>query len=188
MLDAAGDFRAGAYVELVAGVFLGGLAVWNLFKFLRRSANQYAHPVYKALATYGPAESVAASVDAEVAGPHAKTIGTTVITPNWLVRRGPFRIDTVRLDDLVWVYKKVTRSRSGRIFTAVLYTRQGKQLSITTIEARVDAIVTTLTQHAPWAYTDFTRERAKEWKTSRHAMIQNVAERQREMRTGATNE
>jgi hypothetical protein len=188
MLDAAGDFRTGAYVELVAGALIGGLAIWNLVKFLQRNANPYAHPVYKALSAFGPAESVAASVNAEVAGPRAATLGTTVITPHWLLRRGPFRIDVVHLDDLVWVYKKVTRSRSGRIYTAVLCTKQGRQVVIATMEARVDQIVTTLAQRAPWAYVDYTAQRAKEWKTNRQAMIQNAADKQREMRTEATSE
>jgi hypothetical protein len=187
MLDAVDDFRTQGYIEIVAGVLLAALAIWNLIKFLQRMADPTAHPVYRALATYGPAEAVAASVDAEVAGPGATRIGSTVLTPHWLLRRGTYLINAVRLDDLVWVYRKVTQHRTyfvntGKTYAAVLFTKQGKTIEITAKDAQATDIATNVMQRAPWAFVGYTPELVKAWKANRQSLIKAVTDRQHELK------
>ncbi len=191
MLNAADDFSTWGYVEMVAGVLLAGLAIWNLIKFLQRSTNPTAHPLYRTLAAYGPAESVVASVDAEATGPSAMRLGSTLITPHWLLHHSAFVVKAVRLDDLVWVYTKITQHRvygikTNKTYSIMMLTNQGRSIEIRAKNKQVTDIDSNVIQRAPWVLAGYTPERAKTWRASRQAMIKIVADRQHELRTQAT--
>ncbi len=188
MLDAVEDYLILAYVEVVVVVLLGALAVWNLAKFVQRSANLTAHPVYRALAPYGPPEAVAASVDAEASSPGVIHIGSTVLTPHWILHRSTYSVNAVRLEDLVWVYLKATQRRTygiktGKTFATMLVTKQGKSMEIIPPKGVLETdIVASVVQRAPWVFVGYTAELVKAWRVNRSALLQALADRQRDWR------
>jgi hypothetical protein len=186
MLD-AGDFRTGGYIGLALCGALALLALWNLTRAVRRAVNPEAHPTYRALAVYGPGPSIIASVDGEVSNPACTKIAGAYITPHWLVQTSTFGVEVTRVDDLIWIYKKVTQRRvsfvpAGTTHAAVLWNRQGKSIEINGNELQVTDILMTVARQVPWIFVGYTADLEKAWQKNRAAMMQAVAERQREAR------
>lgn len=187
MLD-AGDFRSMGYLGLAIGAVLMLLALWNLTKAARRATNPEAHPTYLALGAYGPVQAMVASVDAEAGSPSSTWVGKTLITPHWLVRTTLFGVDVIRAEDIVWIYKKVTQRRvyfvpAGKSHAAVLWNKQGKPAELMGNEEQVTNILATVARQVPWALVGYTAELDKAWRSDRQAVVQAVADRQRELRS-----
>ena len=182
------DIRPSGLAELALGVALLLLAMWNLIRNIRRQINPEAQPIYKALSAYGPAQGIVGAIDAEVAGPGCARVGKAVITPHWVLHAKPFGLDVVRLDDLVWMYQKVTEQRvnfikTGETYAALFWNKQGKSIEIAGKQPEVTSMLVKVAHHAPWVMTGYTKDRDKAWRTNRQLVIQTAMERQRLIKT-----
>jgi hypothetical protein len=182
------DIRPSGRIELLLGVALLLLAVWNLIRNIRRQINPEAQPIYKALSAYGPVQGIVGAIDAEVAGPGCVQVGKAIITPHWVLHAKPFGLDVVRLDDLIWMYQKVTVQRTyfiktGETYTALFWTRQGKAIEIAGKQPEITSMLAQVAHHAPWAMRGFTKDRDKAWRTDRQRVIQTVMNIQQSYKT-----
>jgi hypothetical protein len=182
------DIRPSGRIELLLGVALLLLAVWNLIRNIRRQINPEAQPIYKALSAYGPVQGIVGAIDAEVAGPGCVQVGKAIITPHWVLHAKPFGLDVVRLDDLIWMYQKVTEHRTyfiktGETYTALFWSRRGKAVEIAGKQPELTSMLAQVAHYAPWAMRGFTKDRDKAWRTNRQQVIQTVMDIQQSYKT-----
>ena len=182
------DIRGWGFAELAILVPLFLLATWNLIQVIWRTANLELSPAYKALSAYGPIELVVETINREVTDSSAVRIGGACITRHWLLKPTRFGLRAVQLDDLVWIYqvRKVQRARNidaSESFHALFWTQRGKPVEVKgTIEQCTD-LVLLVAERAPWALVGHSEENVNAWDEDRKAVIQEVLERKRQMKT-----
>ena len=181
MLDTE-PFRAMGFIGLAIGIPVLLIGLFNVFRALRRSLNPGAHPAMQALKAYGPAQSVAALLDAEASGPGVTRAGQATVTPNWLIKTTPLSLDVVRLDDLAWIYKKVTTQRvyfipTGKTFAAILRGQKGKLVEVAGKEDEVTRVLQAVAHRVPWVFAGYSAEMDKAWRSDQAGVLQAVNER-----------
>lgn len=183
------DFRNPGYLGIPLWLALTGLCLWGLFRAIQWRASPLSHPIARALGRFGDAQQTIAAIDAELQAPHAR-IGDTHLTPNWLVLDQPIRLQAARLDEIVWLYKLVTKRRVngvpvGQSFTAEIRDRHGVALSIFGTEEQVNQLLNAAAQRAPWAIVGFSAELEQAWKKNRGALLASVEQRRAMVNGGA---
>uniref|UniRef100_A0A7C3PG16 Uncharacterized protein n=1 Tax=Oscillatoriales cyanobacterium SpSt-418 TaxID=2282169 RepID=A0A7C3PG16_9CYAN len=174
------DYRTPGYIGLAIALPLIALGSWNVSKVLKRRNNPTQHPIAKALAVAGEPEVVAARVEQELQSDAGKQeILKTTLTRSWLFRPTYFGMDTVPLDQLTWIYKKVTTRRSygipvGKTYSAVVCDRSGKTIEIPGKEKQIDELLTSLCERAPWVVAGFSDELNQMWNRERTQFVEGV--------------
>lgn len=192
ILDTKQEFRTGGYIGLVVGIPLLLLGAFNLLRFLQRNGDPARHPAARALARYGDPAQVAMGIDMQARNPAALvTIGKNVrLTPGWLLRPTTFGLDVLRLEDIVWVYKRVTQHRvnfipAGKTYALVINDRNRKALELQAGEKEVERAGIELAQRAPWIIAGYSAELEKTWRSNPAAIIQAVDQRRAQMNSGS---
>jgi hypothetical protein len=180
MMDQSGDYLSMGYVGLFLGLPCAGLALWNLQKVGRRWGKPENHPIAKQLGKVGDASAIASQVEQEL--PDGQKIGGITITPNWIFREKTYGLDSVRLEDIVWFYQKVTTHRTngiptGKTYSTVLHDRSGKGFEFSANENQVNDIMNILYDKAPWAISGYSDDLQKMWQKQRNDLIATVDER-----------
>jgi uncharacterized protein DUF6709 len=181
MLDAT-ESRVPGLIGLAVGVSLLILAAWNLKKVADRKASPGSHPLMRSLEKYGPAELVAAGIDREVRELGTLvTAGKVLVTSSWLLWPAAYSLNVRRVDELVWVYKKVTKHYTnfiptGKTYAAIVCARTGVPLEIPTLrgEKETDRILSEIVNRAPWVIAGFSQDLQKAWKTNASAIFEAV--------------
>ncbi len=178
ILDTKEDFRSNGYIGLVIGIPLLLLGVWNLVRVLQRSTDPGRHPSARALERFGDPAQAAAAIDMQARNPAGQTTFKNVrVLPSWLVRTTALGVDVLRLDEIVWVYKKVTQTRYGKSFSLVIANRNKKTLELSGKEPEVEEIGTDLARRAPWILVGYNKELETAWKSNPTGVIQAVDQR-----------
>lgn len=135
--------------------------LWLLFVSraeLRRIWRQWrdpsTHPVLQRLATWGPPDEVASAIRQAAASPRWNSGGWRV-TEHFLIQSTELAFDVLRMQDLVWAYKRITKHSvnlipTGKTREAVFMCRDGSA-AIQGTEATVDALLAFAAEQAPWA-------------------------------------
>lgn len=132
MLDADSGFRSFVIGWLVAGVVAAVLALGWLVVSIGRLTDLSRHPVMRMLAGRGASSAASREIDREIAMRYRGAIPRgALLTNSWLVEPGVLAVRVHRLDELVWVYKKVTRQflyflPVGSAYALVIHDRAGK--------------------------------------------------------------
>jgi hypothetical protein len=184
MLDTE-DFRTTGYVGMLVGALLLALGVFNLFRAVRRMTAPDTHPLMRSLAAYGAPQSVAAGIDSEAGGAQVSRAGGALVTPHWLLKSAAFGMQVVALNDLAWIYKKVTQQRTnfvatGKTYAAVLWTQQGHSTEITGKQDAIDQLLQAIDERVPWVLAGFSADLDKLWKTNRPAVLKAVSDRRQQ--------
>jgi hypothetical protein len=179
------SFRNGGYAALGLGIPLLGVCIFAIVRALRRASNPAAHPVMRALGRFGPPETVAAQLDAELLAQH-RQVGGLHLTPNWRVQASKSRLAAMRIEDVVWAYKKVTQHRvngipAGKSYAAQIWDRHGACLTVTGSDAVISQALEAACQRAPWLMAGFSPDIEKTWKSNRAALIAAVDQRRRQV-------
>jgi hypothetical protein len=180
MIDQSDDYLAAGYVGLFLGLPCAALALWNLQKVGRRWGKPENHPIAKQLAKSGDASTAAAQIEQELTD--GQKLGKVTVTPNWIMRQTTYGLDTVRLEDMVWFYQKVTTHRTngiptGKTYSTVLHDRSGKGFEFSAKEQQVEQIMNILYDKAPWAISGYSDDLQKMWNKQRNDLIATVDER-----------
>jgi hypothetical protein len=189
MLDtvAGFDFRVLGYIELIVGLPLLGLSLWNLQKVFRRMTAATAHPIAQALSRFGPIAEVEASITAEVAGPsHYFETSRALLTRSYLLRASTFGLLVIHVDELVWVYQETRKYYwspfpAAKAFTAIVYHRAGAE-GIDGNESEVQKFLKLVAEHAPWTIVGYSAELAHLWKQDAAAVVRAVGDRLQQFR------
>jgi hypothetical protein len=180
-LDTA-SFRSGGYWALGIGavvlVFLGMTAA----RAWKRLQDPARHPLVERAASWGDPVSVAVEVEREHAQPWRRS-GTIGITDHYLVNSSFFGFDVLRLTDLLWAYKRVTKKSVnfvpvGKDYHAVLAC-VGGTVAVRAKDAEVDEILRYVEARAPWAVFGHSKEIEDAFKKDPGGFVVAVAERRR---------
>ena len=178
----AADYRDSGYTMLGIGIPFLALALWNLWRAMRRSSEIQTSPVWKHLAAYGNAEYLSSQIETELQPAMTKTYGKLQITPQWMVRRKFFSTWISPVADLIWVYKKVTKHSvnfipTGKTYAVVLVGRHRQRTEEQMKEKTVNEMLGDLAARVPWAIFGFTQDLEKAWRKDPSGVIAAVDSR-----------
>jgi len=102
----------------------------------------------------------------------------------YLIRSRFFSFDLLRLRDLIWGYKKVTKHSvnfipTGKTYQAILHC-YGGNAAVPAKEARVNEVLQFAQQRAPWAVFGFSDQLAKIWSKEQVEFLKQVEVRRQE--------
>jgi hypothetical protein len=111
----------------------------------------------------------------------------TYITPQWLVHPQTYGMNIVRLDRLMWVYKKVTSHSvnfipTGKSYELLMHDNFGQEHTIEMSEQQVHETIEQINGSAPWAVVRFSDEIKGLWDKQRDDFYALVAERKQELK------
>lgn len=160
MLDATG-FRDDGFWALVVCVPLVGIAIWYLRIAWMRRQQPSRHPIVAWLSSFGDLDQLVPTIDAELLG--ATKIGKVTTTASWIFAPTTFGLKLARIDRLTWAYEKVTRHShnfipTGKTYAAILWDRSGRAIEIDGRTKRVEQILKTVLDRAPWVVIGFDKE------------------------------
>jgi len=177
-------FRKPGYIVIaIAAVFLA-LFFWQAVPAWRAWRNPEAHPLAKRIATWGNPLVVAAEAEHEYQQPYLKAGGGWRLGNKYLVQSGFFGIDVVRVHDVLWAYKKITKHSvnfipTGKSYEAIVNC-YGRAATIPGKEKSIDQVLLFLQSKAPWAVHGFSDELQRLWTKNQPEFIAAVEERRRE--------
>jgi hypothetical protein len=181
MLDTTGYRTAGWWMLAIGGP-LGLLAIWNLFRWTQRNGNAGLHPIGKALQHYGEPQSVSEAIENEVRASDRISLGPLTLTQSWLFGQWAFGLRIFKVDDIVWVFKKVTKHYhafipTGKTYSMIVHTRAGKRVEISAKEKPIDATLEQIRTRAPWIINGFDARLAKVWQKEKQEVINAADQR-----------
>jgi hypothetical protein len=167
-------------------IFLG--AILLLGRELYKSLRLYFRPersqeiIY--LHRFGTLNEIVNQVIIELRNPTNKTYGKEVtITTNWLVVSGGSRFAIRKLDDLVWVYLKVSTTKLNwvipiwRTYYAVFLTSDKMSVEAKCSKKQVERLIDHLANRCPWIAKGYTQEAMNLWTSDSASFIAAVQER-----------
>lgn len=183
LFDAHTNHFSAAYALCGFCGLLSVLGIWNVIKALGRIADPRQHPVYRQLARIGNVDELAAQIDSEMMG-QVKRLGPCRFTQNWLLHQSAFRLVVMRVEDIVWLHKKVVRHYhngipTGKTYAAVFRDRHGTTINVPSREANVDQLLSAMSHRAPWAFVGFLAQTLAAWKSNRAALVAACDQRRR---------
>jgi hypothetical protein len=184
VLDTRSDFRTPAYIGIGVGLIALLVAGGFLLSVVKVYGDFDQSSTAKALAVYGAPRDVAAAIDREAAGQYEK-VGGIHLLPSWILRRGTFSMDISHVEDVVWMYKKVTKHSvnfipTGKTYEVVLHTNRGRQINLQGTflgEKNADFLLENIFRRVPWIIAGYDDELIGAWNADARAFIQAVSER-----------
>ncbi len=177
-------FRTPGYIGAVAALIFVILLVRYGYPAWRYARDVSSHPVVKRVALWGDPLSTAVEARREAATPRYKGGGWQV-ADKYLIRSAPFAFDLLRLSDLLWAYKRVTKHSvnfipTGKTYSGVLVC-YGGAAEVTGREKNVDALLTFAAERAPWAVFGYSDDFNKFFKQKSQEFCAAVEQRKREL-------
>ena len=177
-------FRVPGYIGFGAALVLAVLLVKFGLPAWRYARDVSSHPVVKRVAAWGDPLATAVDARREVASPRYKGGGWRV-TDKFLIRRAPFAFDLLRLSDLLWAYKKVTKHSvnfipTGKSYAGILVC-YGGAAEVTGREKDMDALLTFAAERAPWAILGYSDDLHKLFKQKPQDFCTAVEQRKRDL-------
>src|SRR5437870_3174601 len=107
------------------------------------------------------------------------------VTDKYLIQSAPFAFDLLRLSDLLWAYKKVTKHSvnfipTGKTYACVLAC-YGGTAEVTGREKDVDSLLSFAAERAPWAVFGFTDELSRVFRQKTADFCAAVEQRKHEL-------
>jgi hypothetical protein len=181
-------FRTPGYIGSgVALIFVILLVMYGLPAW-RYARDVSSHPVVKRVELWGDPLSTAVEARREAASPRYKGGGWRV-ADKYLIRSAPFAFDLLRVSDLLWAYKRVTKHSvnfvpTGKTYSGVLVC-YGGAAEITGREKNVDALLAFAAERAPWAVLGYSDDLNKLFKQKTQEFCGGVEQRKRELASQA---
>lgn len=144
-----------------------------------------SHPLVRRVASWGDPTGIALDAKREADSPRYKG-GGWLVTDKYLIQRTAFTFDVLRLSDLLWAYKRVTRDSvnfipTGKTYVGVLAC-YGGTAEVRGRETKVDAVLTFAAERAPWAAFGFSEELSKLFRHKTQEFCSAVEQKRRESR------
>ncbi len=163
----AADYRERGFWGLGLGLPLLLLSGWNCSKGFRRQSEIQSTPIWRHLSAYGEVQQLSLQIEAEQR-PDDLNFGGLRVTRSWLIKRSSFSTWVSPIDDLAWVYKKVTKHSvnfipTGKTYSVVLVGRHRQRVEAQMKEAAVNALLQHLAARVPWAIYGYDKNVAAAW-------------------------
>ncbi len=155
-----------AVVAVLVGLVLMGAGVFQLVVALRVRMDPMRSVLLKELARHGPLDAVSLEIEQEFKNDKDTTrFSNLVVTPRWLLVTSMGVLEAVRIDDVVWAYRKTTAYKVNGVKMAsgdgiVLHTSAGCFSGKTPFECallarEVDILLPLLAERVPTARFGF---------------------------------
>lgn len=186
-LDTA-SFRVAGYWGIAIGSVLLVLLLATAVPAWRRLKDPSTHPAVARVAGWGDPISMAVEIEREHRHPWRRS-GTVSITDRFIVNSSFFTFDVLRLSELLWAYKKVTKKSVnfvpvGKDFHAVLVCLGGS-VEWKGNEKEVEEALHHAAARAPWAVFGYSKELESQFRKSAAAFVAAIAARQRQYQAQA---
>lgn len=151
------------------------LVIANLYYCFKLKNNLSIHPLNFKLSKYGPHNAVADEIQREFGRGYREIGSKVLLTQNWLLMKRFFQSEIIYLDDLIWVYSKVTTHKTNFVVTSktyelVLNNRHGDTTSHNLDENEINTILVELKSHFPWILLGYDEKLKKTWHEKNQAM------------------
>ncbi len=181
------SFRTPGYIGGGAAIVLVVLLVWFGLPAWRYARDVSSHPLVKRVALWGDPLSTAVEARREADSPPRYKGGGWRVADKYLIRSAPFAFDLLRVSDLLWAYKKVTKHSvnfipTGKSYAGILVC-YGGTAEVTAKEKNVDALLTFAAERAPWAIFGYSNDLKKLFKQKTQDFCATVEQRKRELAT-----
>jgi hypothetical protein len=173
-----GYFAFAALIIFLFCAYKYALSDWRYFQDVT------LHSTVKNSYSWGDPLSISVEIERESRLPRYRCSGW-LITDNYLIISTFFNFDVLRLTDLLWAYKKVTRHSvnfipTGKTYEALLAC-YGGAATIKGREKTVDAILGFAASRTPWAVFGYTKEIENLFKKNTRDFCVAVEQRKREL-------
>lgn len=178
-----GSFRITGYWMIAGALVFVALLVWKGLPAWRHWRDPSAHPLVARMASWGDPLGVAVLAEREFETPRFKAGGWS-LGDTYLVQSTLFAFNVLRVRDLLWAYKKITKHSvnfipTGKSYEALL-TCYGGSAVVKAKEKVVDAILTFAHQRAPWAVIGYSDELAGLFNKQQAEFVAAVEQRRAE--------
>ncbi|HVO10093.1 MAG TPA: hypothetical protein VMX54_05000 [Vicinamibacteria bacterium] len=182
------SFRTPGYWSIAVGlvalivIALVSRSAW------RKLGEPSSDPLVRRASTWGELAAVSAEIERELAQRWRRQGGTS-ITDHYLVNEAFYSLQVLRLDDLLWAYKKVIKKSVnlipvGKDYVAVLNCKGGA-VEIKAKDPEVDDILRYAAGRAPWAVFGHTKDVETLFRKDAAAFAAIVADRKRQHEAAA---
>ncbi|HEY3221797.1 MAG TPA: DUF6709 family protein [Gemmatimonadales bacterium] len=149
------SFRRPGYVVIAVGIAFLLLFVWQALPAWRAWRDPERHPLAARIAKWGDPMGVAVEAEHEFDNPLLKVKAGWRLGNKYLVRSTFFTFNVLRLHDVLWGYKKITKHSinfipTGKTYEAIVAC-YGGTATIPGKEKQVHEILAFVQQRAPWA-------------------------------------
>jgi hypothetical protein len=188
MLDDTGSFRQNGYIGLAVGAIALILSAGALSVAFQRNADHARHPIMRKLSRFGDPDVIAQQIDNEVEHEQRQKIADLRITRQWLVHARAWlgALHVTRINDLMWIYPKITRTRlygvitTSKTYELIILDRHGENINIRARKKRIDEMMEIIYSHAPWILAGHDEKLAHLWQSDRSQVIQAVDQRRQQ--------
>jgi hypothetical protein len=183
------DFRREAYIALAICIPLGLLGAYNIKKALTRMSNIQTSPLYRWLCRYDQSPVAVAQMideDLKVTG-NTHSAGSVQITSSWLLNKRFFHLDVMHLNEIVWIYQKVTQHSynfipTGKSYEVVVSDNSGRTLEVNfgrgkKASEKAVALLQVIGSRIPWVVAGYSDELKQEYTKNRPQFVTAVDER-----------
>jgi hypothetical protein len=167
VLDTQG-FRKEGYIILAVTAFF----LWLMYIFLRRSLRNamdpWQHPAIARVAKWGDVHLISAEVERDLREAARFRAHGITLADHYAVTNSFFVFNVLRMHDLLWAYKKITKRRvyffipAGKEFDAVLKFYGGdvsfRRSGFGHREEKVEEVLKWVAERAPWAIIGYSDE------------------------------
>lgn len=177
------SFRLPGYFGLAGLLVVGLVAVRKGGPAWRLLQDPAAHPVVERVTRWGDPIGVAVAAEKASRAPRYKSNGW-LLSDQFLIQSTFFGFELLRVSDLLWGYKKVTKHSvnfipTGKTYEAVLVC-YGGAASFQGKEKQVDQILGFAAGRAPWAIFGYSAELQQAFDKDGPAFAAAVEDRKRE--------
>jgi hypothetical protein len=178
-----GYWAIGFGVVLLFCVFRYMRPAWILKKDISK------HPVIVRIKTWGEIVSLSAEVEREYGQDVLHKSHGRRITQRFVIDKTFFNFNVFRFVDLLWAYKHVTRHSvnfipTGKTYKAVMIF-YGGSAEIPGSEAKVNGILQTAAEKAPWAVFGFSEDLKQLFRKNTEEFCVGIETRRRELQSKA---
>jgi hypothetical protein len=173
----------------ISGIELlfGGLLVWNMITLSRAIRKPIESDFVTSLKRYGPLQQTAEQIDREASAYRGRT--GSFVTEHWLISARSDALSFTRLEDIVWIYKKVSSNQvtinfipisTGNSYAAQIWMRSGEYVTIPSTEKGVEELLKAIAQKVPWVTLGYLPLTEEAWHIQRANFIATVDQRRKQ--------
>lgn len=157
------SFRRPGYIAIAVSIVFLLLFAWLAIPAFRAWRNPDTHPLALRIAKWGgDPMGVAVEAEREFENPLLKGGGGWRLGNKYMVQAGFFTFNLLRLQDVLWLYKKVTKHSvnfipTGKTYEAIIQC-YGGNATIPGKEKKVHEMLEFVHARAPWAVVGFSDE------------------------------
>ncbi|MBD2137524.1 hypothetical protein H6F32_07990 [Anabaena sp. FACHB-1237] len=109
-----------------------------------------------------------------------------IITAGWLIQKNIYNVELFKLQEIAWVYAKITQHRTngiptGKTYAAVVMDKGGKTLEVSAKEEEVQTILVEIIERVPWVIAGYSEELKSMWRKDQTLFLSILQQRRVQM-------